>query len=65
MIAGMCSIKYFKYLIRRLKYVNLGEHLQYEKNWINMDLDWLAIFKVDKLFLRFADGHFCGRQWCT
>lgn len=32
MIAGMCSIKYFKYLIRRLKYVNLGEHLQYEKN---------------------------------
>lgn len=32
MIAGMCSRKYFKYFIRRLKYLNLGEDLQCEEN---------------------------------
>lgn len=39
MIAGLCSRKYFKYLISRAKYLNLGKYLQYEKNWINMNSD--------------------------
>lgn len=32
MKAGICSIKYFKYLISGGKYLNLGKHFECENN---------------------------------